>query len=111
MKINLATILLIALSTVGVISLTSSNLSSAAQQMSPSGVGGAFPYGLITSGKFSASPIILTAPLDRKIYVTEIGISASFSPTMRLMINRAATGTTTTNNNWDEMDWDEGEWE
>jgi len=32
MKINLATILLIALSTVGVISLTSSNLSSASQQ-------------------------------------------------------------------------------
>ena len=91
MKNKLATILLSVLATVGVISLTSSNLTSAPQQ----GLGGAFPFNWATSGTFdtvsSGSDTIVSATSTR-IFITEVGCGGGFDATKKLYVNRQATG-------------------
>ena len=87
MKNKLATILLSVLATVGVISLTSSNLTSAPQQ----GLGGAFPFNWATSGTFdSAMNNNIIAATINPIYVTEIGFGETYSSGRTLTLMRAS---------------------
>ena len=91
MKNKLTTILLSVLATVGVISLTSSNLTSAPQQ----GLGGAFPFNWATSGTFdtvsSGSDTIVSATSTR-IFITEVGCGENWDNGKKLYVNRQATG-------------------
>jgi len=95
MKINYTTILLTTLITIGAISLTNRELSSAPQQMGLNGFGDINNH-FLTSQPFKTDVdgVIVEAPLGRKVWVTEIGLAELYD-TNYYVIHRDANGVNT----------------